>query len=301
MVTGGAGFIGSHIVDLLVERGCRVLVVDNLSAGREDNLNPGAEFSDLDVCSRRIIPLVNKFKPEAVIHQAAQVSVPRSVESPFNDARVNILGTVNLLEACRLAGVRKMIYASSAAVYGEPEYLPVDEKHRLRPLSGYGLSKYTGERYLELYRQMYGLRYTVLRYANVYGPRQDARGEGGVVAKFIDRLQKGKPPLVFGDGRQTRDFVYVRDVAGANLAALSQGDDQVLNVGTGEPTGINKLAELLKDIAGCRGKVEYAPRRRGEIVHSCLANQRIKRHLSWQPRWNLEQGLKETYEAASKR
>ncbi|MBO8137678.1 MAG: NAD-dependent epimerase/dehydratase family protein [Desulfotomaculum sp.] len=295
LVTGGAGFIGSHIVDMLVEQDYRVLVVDNLSTGREDNLNPRAEFSSTDICSRELIGLVGKFRPEIVIHQAAQVSVPLSLKNPVDDAMINVLGTVNLLEACRLAGVRKIIYASSAAVYGNPVYLPVDEKHPVKPGSGYGLSKHTCERYLELYRRLYGLEYTVLRYANVYGPRQDGFGEGGVVAKFIECLRRGASPVIYGDGRQTRDFVYVKDAAGANLAALSAGDNRVLNVSTGNPTSINKLFSLLKDIAGFPGEAVVSPPRPGDITDSCLDSTLAAEKIKWKPRWTLKQGLMETY------
>ncbi|MTI80559.1 MAG: NAD-dependent epimerase/dehydratase family protein [Firmicutes bacterium] len=295
LVTGGAGFIGSHIVDMLVEQGYRVLVVDNLSTGKLDNLNPGVEFINLDICSIELIKVVADFQPNAVIHQAAQVSVPVSIEQPADDARINVMGTVNILEACRLVEVKKIIYASSAAVYGEPEYLPVDEKHPIKPMCGYGLSKHTGERYLKLFHDLYGLKFSVLRYANVYGPRQDALGEGGVVSKFVERLQQGFPPVIYGNGQQTRDFVYVKDVASANIAALFSGDNQVLNVSTNEPTSVNKLVNLLKDIAGFSGEAEYMQPRAGDIVHSYLSNKKIKEQLNWRPRWTLELGLKETY------
>lgn len=295
MVTGGAGFIGSQIVDLLIERGNRVLVVDNLSTGSERNLNPEAEFSPMDICHPELANLVARFRPQVVIHQAAQVSVPLSIKDPLHDARVNVLGTLNLLEACRLAKVIKVIYASSAALYGEPQYLPVDETHPLNPMCGYGVSKFTGERYLDAYCSMYGLGYTVLRYANVYGPRQDALGEGGVVAIFLNRLLKGEAPVIFGDGEQTRDFVYVKDVATANVVALTSGQGQILNVSTGQPTSVNHLFEILKEITGYSGQPVYALPRTGDIVHSYLNNEAAKVHLKWQPQWNLSRGLKDFY------
>jgi UDP-glucose 4-epimerase len=221
MVTGGAGFIGSHVVDMLVSAGYRVSVVDDLSTGRFENINPGVNFYRVKIEGDDFGRVVERERPDAVIHHAAQVDVARSMNEPLKDAGINVLGSVNLLENCRRYRVGKVIYASSAAVYGSPAYLPVDEGHPVAPQSPYGVSKHTVEHYLRIYQEVYGVRYTVLRYANVFGPRQDASGEGGVVAIFIDCLLKGKRVKIFGDGRQTRDFVYAGDVACANLAALN--------------------------------------------------------------------------------
>ncbi|WP_031514065.1 NAD-dependent epimerase/dehydratase family protein [Desulfofalx alkaliphila] len=292
LVTGGAGFIGSHIVDLLIEQGHSVLIVDNLETGSEANLNAKARFIKLDICHRKLAAVVDKFRPEAVVHQAAQVSVQRSLEDPVHDVRVNIEGMVNLLEACRLAGVRKVVHASSAAVYGEPQYLPVDVRHPLKPMCGYGVSKRCGELYLEAYCMLCGLQYTVLRYANVYGPRQPVTGEGGVVALFLNQMRRGLTPLIFGDGLQTRDFIHVRDVAAANVAALTRGNRQILNVGTGKATSINQLFALLKKITGYRGRPQYAPPRKGDIRHSYLSSWETQVALGWEPVWSIEQGLK---------
>lgn len=296
LVTGGAGFIGSHIVDALVEAGCRVAVVDDLSTGRFENVNPGVNFYRLAVEGDGFEEAVAREKPDVVLHQAAQVDVQRSLREPVADARINILGAVNLLEACRRHNVGKVVYASSAAVYGNPAYLPVDEGHPAVPQSPYGVSKYTVEHYLRVYAEICGIRHTVLRYANVYGPRQDATGEGGVVAIFVDRLLKGEPPQIFGDGEQTRDFVYVKDVAAANLAALRRGDGMVLNVGTGAGLSVNGLFRALKKITGSGLTPEYRPPRPGDITHSRLANAKARAALDWRPRYSLEEGLRETVE-----
>lgn len=296
LVTGGAGFIGSHIVDALLKAGHEVLVVDNLSSGKKENLPPEVPFYQMDITDPGIAGIFEAARPQAVIHQAAQVAVPVSLRDPVFDARVNIIGTLNLLEAARRVKVGKMVFASSAAVYGNPNYLPVDEDHDLRPLSGYGISKHTVERYLEAYQELYGLSWTALRYANVYGPRQDAQGEGGVVAVFIDKLLHNQRPQIFGDGEQTRDFVYVKDVAAANVAALSAGDNQILNISTGKASTVNELYSLLKQTIGSALEPEYAPPRPGDIVHSYLDNSKAVARLNWQPQYELARGLKETVE-----
>ncbi len=295
MVTGGAGFIGSHIVDLLVEEGHRVCVVDDLSTGRLENLNPGVNFYRIGVESPELAGVVAREKPDAVIHQAACAAVPRSLEDPLYDARVNVSGTINLLEACRRAGVGKVVYASTAAVYGRPGRLPLSEEDSTLPISPYGVSKLAAEHYMRLYGELYGLRYTVLRYANVYGPRQDASGEGGVVAVFASRLARGEQAYIFGDGEQSRDFVYVKDVARANLLALERGDGCTLNVGTGVPVTVNALFWALVRAFGCRGMAPaYGPPRPGDIPHSCLAPQKARAVLGWSPSVGLEEGLAET-------
>jgi len=300
LVTGGAGFIGSHIVDLLVEDNCRVAVVDDLSTGSFENVNAGVNFYHLKVEEGGLEEAVAREKPEVVLHQAAQVDVQRSLREPLADAEINILGSVNLLEACRRHGVGKVVYASSAAVYGNPAYLPVDEAHPVAPQSPYGVSKHTVEDYLRIYRENYGIDYTVLRYANVYGPRQDASGEGGVVAIFVDRLLKGEPPRIFGDGEQTRDFVYVKDVAAANLAAFRRGDGMVLNVSTGAGLSVNGLFQALKETTGSGLAPMYRPPRPGDITHSRLANAAARQALEWRPRYSLAEGLRETVEYCKK-
>lgn len=294
LVTGGAGFIGSHVVDLLVKKGFRVSVVDDLSTGRFENLNPRVTFYRIGVESPDLRVAFDLERPGAVLHLAAQVNVQRSLEEPQADAEINILGTINLLEACRRFEVGKVVYASSAAVYGSPAYLPVDEKHPVEPQSPYGASKYIVEHYLRMYQKAYGIRHTVLRYANVYGPRQDATGEGGVVASFVNKLFLGEAPKIFGDGEQTRDFIYVADVAAANLAALHRGDGMILNVSTGARLSVNELYRILKKITGSALDPESRPPRPGDILHSCLANEKAREALGWSPLYGLEEGLRET-------
>ncbi|MDK2888474.1 MAG: UDP-glucose 4-epimerase [Thermoanaerobacter sp.] len=297
LVTGGAGFIGSHVVEQLAAGGATVAVLDDLSRGSLANLPPGVSLYHGDIRDKVFVrETLEHFRPRVVVHQAAQVDVRTSLDDPARDAAVNIEGTIHLLEACRQAGVEKVVYASSAAVYGDPLYLPVDEGHPVRPLAGYGISKHTVEHYLQVYRALYGLDYTVLRYANVYGPRQDATGEGGVVAVFTRRLLRGEDPCVYGDGEQTRDFVYVGDVAAANLAALRKGGGQVLNVSTGRATTVNELLRLLQGITGAKIKARYCPPRPGDIRHSYLACDLAQKILGWRARTDLATGLKLTVE-----
>jgi len=294
LVTGGAGFIGSHVVDLLVQSGCRVSVVDDLSTGRFENINPRVNFYKHDIRDQYMEETLVREKPEAVIHLAAQADVQRSLKAPRADAEINILGTLNLLTACAVCGVGKVVYASTAARYGNPCRLPLDESHPARPQSPYGVSKYAVEHYLRVYREVYGINYTVLCYANVYGPRQDASGEGGVVAIFIDRLIKGESPHIFGDGEQTRDFIYVKDVAAANMAALSRGGEGVFNVGTGAGSSVNHLFRELKKITGSALEPVYQPPRPGDITPSYLANENTCASLGWRPRYSLVEGLRQT-------
>lgn len=292
LVTGGAGFIGSHIVDHLLEEGHDVSVVDNLSSGKEDRIPAQVTFYRTGLRDAALPQAISDFRPECVVHQAAQVNVSRSVEDPFCDADTNVLGTLHLLEQCRRFDVRKVIFASSAAVYGEPVALPIDEQHRIGPLSPYGVSKLTVEHYLSVYRSLYGLEYTVLRYANVYGPRQDAHGEGGVVAIFAHRIAHGEGVVVHGNGDQTRDLVYVADVARANGLALHAGDGEIINVSFGQETSINELLAELGAAAGREIRAEYGPPRSGDIFRSLLANDRARHVLGWTPRVTLREGLR---------
>jgi UDP-glucose 4-epimerase len=301
LVSGGAGFIGSHVVTSLLEAGGRVSVVDDLSSGSRDNLPPGVAFYETDLTDPSLSEILLREKPEAVVHLAAQPAAPRSLADPCFDATVNITGTVNLLESARRAGVRRVVYTSSAAVYGDPLYLPVDEAHPVQPLSPYGASKYAAEVYLATYRRLYGIEGVTLRLANVYGPRQDVAGEGGVVAVFCRRLLAGEPPEVFGDGEQTRDFIYVADVVNAVLAALRAGAGEVLNIATGEGTSVNELLRFLQRVSGRKAQAVYRPARSGDIRHSVLSPQRAKTVLSWAPRYRLADGLRETYAALESR
>ncbi len=295
LVTGGAGFIGSHVVDSYVHAGHAVVVVDNLTTGKRKNVNPAAAFYEMDIRDEALAEIFAAEQPDVVNHHAAQASVPLSVSRPLYDAEVNLLGSLNLMEQARRHGVQRVIYASTGgAVYGEPAYLPCDEAHPIRPLSPYGASKHAVEHYLQLYRQLHGLGYTILRYANVYGPRQDPHGEAGVVSIFTNQMLAGQPATVHGDGQQERDFVYVGDCAQANLAALEQQRDGIFNIGVGAGTTINALFDQLAAITGYAHERGHGPTRAGDIYRSYLDAGRARRELGWQPRFDLEQGLRAT-------
>ncbi|WP_328793750.1 NAD-dependent epimerase/dehydratase family protein [Heliomicrobium undosum] len=298
MVTGGAGFIGSHVVERCIARGDEVLVIDNLSTGKRENIPEKAAFFHLDVAGDEIREVIAREAPEAIIHLAAQVDVQVSLRKPLDDARTNILGTINLLEACRQSGVKRVIVASSAAVYGDPVRLPVDEDHPLAPANAYGISKHTPEHYLQLYRELYGIVGVALRFANVYGPRQDAAGEGGVVAIFTERLLRGHAPMIYGDGEQTRDFVYVDDVVDAMLmvldAKIEQLDHSVYNVSTGQATSVKALFKQIRELVGADLSAQVAPARAGDILHSYLDSSRIEDAVGWRPKTPLRQGLAQT-------
>ncbi|MBP1156510.1 MULTISPECIES: NAD-dependent epimerase/dehydratase family protein [unclassified Paenibacillus] len=294
MVTGGAGFIGSHIVDALIESGHKVHVIDNMTTGNHEFVNPKAVLHPVDITGDRLGAVFEEAKPDIVIHHAAQIDVQTSINQPLFDAKVNILGTISILEQCREHGVRKLIYASSAAVYGPPDYLGVDEQHPLRPISFYGISKHTPEHYIEAFAQLSGMDYTILRYANVYGIRQDPKGEGGVVSIFVDRLLQGQQTVIFGDGEQTRDFIYVKDIVSANLAAFERGSRGIYNIGWNQQTSVNELLKLMSELCGKPFAPQYMPQRIGDIIHSRLDNTAAKKQLGWEPRFSLRSGLSET-------
>jgi len=297
LVTGGAGFIGSHVVDLLSAEGHQVTVVDDLSTGREENLNPGAHFYQLDIRSPELEDLFATEKPEVICHHAAKANVRESMEDPLLYAEVNVLGSLNLLELSRKHGVGKFVYISTAgAVYGEPQYLPVDEDHPIRPLDPYGASKHHVEHYLYVYQVQYGLSYTTLRYPNVYGPRQDPRGEAGVVAIFAHRMLQNRELVINGSGEQERDFVYVRDVAVSNLLALERGNGRTYNLGSGVGTSINEIFCRLKTITNYQGNAVHGPAKPGEVFKTRLDASQAHKELGWQPRVSLEDGLKRTAE-----
>ena len=295
LVTGGAGFIGSQLVNALLIMNFRVAVLDNLSTGKRERMKSTVVFYQGDIRNREFVTeVVEKEQPEVIYHLAAQVSVLESLKDPVGDAQTNIVGTLNLLDLAVQHKVKKIIFVSSAAVYGTPKYLPVDEAHPADLLSGYAVSKYTVEHYLAVYKNLYGLDYTVLRYSNVYGPGQLAGTEGGVVAIFIQHILDGKPPVIFGDGEQTRDFIYVQDVVAANLSALKEGSGRVINVSTGQPTSVNAVYKLLQVMTGNGTHGIYHSARPGDIRHSVLANTLAKQVLAWQPAYTLEEGLSET-------
>lgn len=294
LVTGGAGFIGSYIVDLLIQEGAKVTVLDNLSTGVVGNINPKASFVKMDIRDENLKKLLLEERFDYVIHEAAQTSVAHSLEEPSYDCDVNIRGMVNLLEACRLSGVKRIVFASSAAVYGDTEEFPIREDFAQAPLSFYGESKLTGERYLDLYYKNFGLEYVVLRYANVYGLRQGHGGEGGVISIFLKRLFAGEAVTIYGDGSQTRDFVYVKDVARANLKALfTERANCVYNISTMKETGIQKLALLLGRTAKRNVQLRYGQKREHDIVRSVLDNRKAQVDLHWQVKYTLQEGLAE--------
>jgi UDP-glucose 4-epimerase len=295
IVTGGAGFIGSHLVDTLISLGHDVYVVDNLTTGQRRFVNPAATLHVLDVRSPDLKDWIMREKPDVVFHQAAQVDVLQSIRDPMHDTSVNVLGTVNLLQACCEASVGKFIYASSCAVYGDLQEELTKEDSVTSPISYYGISKLTPESYIRVFHQLYGLPYTILRYANVYGPRQTAKGEGGVVAIFLNRLKDTLPLLIHGDGEQTRDFVYVKDVVKANIAAIHRGDNETVQVGTATRTSVNTLVATMEGIHGSAIPTGYGPKRPGDIQHSCLDNSKARAVLGWVPAYDVKQGIRETY------
>lgn len=296
-VTGGCGFIGSHVVDMLMNDGYEVFVLDNLTTGSLANLNPKAELLVADINNKIEVDMFfRNVMPDAVIHLAAQIDVQTSMTEPAFDARTNIMGTIDLLDICKRHGVKRFIYSSSAAVYGEPEYLGIDEKHPTKPESYYGYSKLVPEKYIRMMSENAGMTYSILRYANVYGPRQKTEGEGGVVAIFTDRMKRNEKCKVFGDGEQTRDFIYVKDIAKANLMALKNNDNFTANVSTAKPLTINELFKIMAQVYGYTQKPEYKPARKGDILHSWLSSDKIKNQLSWCADYTINEGIQEMSE-----
>ena len=296
-MTGGAGFIGSHVVDAYVDAGFEVAVVDDLSTGRRENLNPQAVFYELSIVDDLVGDVFADFKPAVVNHHAAQTSVRRSVADPAGDAEINITGSLKLLELVRAHGVKKFIFASTGgAIYGEPEYVPQDENHPVRPMSPYGAAKASAETYLNCYGRMYGVPGAILRYANVYGPRQDPFGEAGVVAIFGRQMINGERPTINGDGGQTRDFVYVGDAVAANLAATSSDFTGAANIGTGVETSVLALFGLIKEVAGASLDPEFGPAKPGEQRRSVLDAGTAAAAFGWRPRTSLADGLRRTVE-----
>lgn len=296
LVTGGAGFIGSHVVRTFLDAGHEVLIVDDLSSGKQENVPEGVRLVLADIRSETAVEAVRTFKPEVFCHHAAQIDVRRSVADPLYDTEVNVLGTIRLLMACRDAGVRKVLFASSGgAGYGEPDgYARPDEDHPLRPVSPYGAAKMSIDLYLRVFREQYGLDYTSLRYANVYGPRQNPHGEAGVVAIFLDRLLTGKTAVINGDGCQTRDYVYAGDIARANLLALEKGGGLAINIGTGVETDVNTLFRLLQELTGNGQREVHGPPSAGEQRRSVLENRLASEALGWYPSVSLAEGLANT-------
>ena len=295
MVTGGAGFIGSHIVDSLVNEGYEVVIVDNLNTGARQNINPKARFYEVNICSPELARVFESEGPQIVCHQAAQTIISRSVADPLFDANVNILGSINLISNCLRYGVKKIIYASSGgAVYGEPKHLPANEKHPVDPLSQYGASKHTVEHYLHLYWLQYGLEYVSLRYSNIYGPRQNPAGEAGVIAIFTSQMLCGEQPTIFGKGDKTRDYTYVSDIARANVLAIRAGKTGIYNLGTGVETSDRQIFDMVAQNLGYKGDPNFAQVRKGEIYRICLDSSKAKAELGWQPLTSVKDGIAQT-------
>lgn len=294
LVTGGAGFIASHVADALIARGDRVTIIDDLSSGSRNNVNPKAKFEQLDIRSPQAADLVLAMRPDAIVHHAAQISVSRSVRDPQFDADVNIFGSLNLIRVAAQVGCRFLFASSGGAMYGEADVLPTPETYPAAPSSPYGVSKLAAEQYLRSFSIQHELDYAALRYSNVYGPRQDAHGEAGVVALFTTALLHGHEPTIHGDGLDTRDYVFVGDVVRANLLALDSPESGHFNVGTGRETNVNELFKLLCRLTGSEVPDLHGPRRAGDLHNSCLDAGLIGRVLGWKAEVELAEGLELT-------
>ena len=294
IVTGGAGFIGSHAVDHLINDGHKVLVIDNLSTGKLNNLNHKADFENIDITDSRISDVIKAFDPNVISHFAAQTSVSISTNNPILDANSNIIGSMKVFDAMNETECRNFIYINTGgALYGDPEYLPLDESHRINPISPYGLSKWTAERYLLMQKKPYQ-HVKTLRLSNVYGPRQDAFGEAGVVSIFSNKMLSGESVTIFGDGKQTRDFVYVEDVVEAFKQVIKKDETFSVNISSGKTVSINELYELMSEI--CRNSISpnYESVRYGDLMHSVLSNKLASELFGWTPRVDLVEGIKRT-------
>jgi len=297
LVTGGAGFIGSNITDAYISAGHSVIIVDDLSSGAIENVNPKAKFYKLDIQSPDIETIFKDHKIQVINHHAAQMDVRRSVADPRYDASVNILGMLNTLELGVRYGVRKVIFASTGgAIYGEQDYFPADEQHPLRPLSPYGITKLATEKYLFYYQAVHGIQHVILRYANVYGPRQNPHGEAGVVAIFVSKMLDDQQPIINGDGKQTRDYVYVDDVVKANILALAHSSSDTFNIGTGRENDVNTVYTIVKKHTGSRHAEKHGPAKIGEQLRSVIDHAKAKQVLGWSPTVPLEEGLRRTVE-----
>ena len=302
LITGGAGFIGSHIADAYIAEGHNVIIVDNLSGGVLENINPKAKFYQLDIRSEKLEDVFQKEKIDIVNHLAAQMDVRRSVADPKFDASVNVLGGLNLFESARKHRIKKIIFSSTGgAIYGEQDYFPADEEHPMRPLSPYGITKLCTEKYLFFYKAVYGINHIILRYANVYGPRQNPHGEAGVVAIFCNKMLKGEKPIINGDGKQTRDYTFVGDVVKANLLALKHDGSAIYNVGTSIESDVNKLFYELRNHLNPSCPEQHAPAKAGEQQRSVISFKKIEQELGWHPTVQLDEGLRLTAEYFKKK
>ncbi len=295
LVTGGAGFIGSHLADAFLANGHEVAIMDNLVTGQRENINPAATFYEMDIRDDAVREVFASEKFDVVCHQAAQMDVRKSVADPRYDAEVNILGTLNLLQASVATGVQKFMFASTGgAIYGEQVEFPASEEHPTWPVSPYGISKLSCEKYIYYYSQENGLKFALMRYANVYGPRQNPHGEAGVVAIFTKKLLSGEQPIINGDGKQTRDYVYVGDVVSANLRALEYPESDYFNVGTGQETDVNTIFQLINEAVGAYSQEVHGPAKPGEQRRSVLSFEKARRKLGWEPEVPIEKGIEQT-------
>lgn len=296
LVTGGAGFVGSHIVDSLIEKGHEVVIIDDLSTGKKENLNEKANFYEADI-TENIYPIFQKENPEIVIHAAAQVMLRKSLEDPLKDSKINILGTINILEACKKSNVKKIIYTSTGgARVGEPESLPVSEDHPLSPCSPYGISKHTAEHYVWMYHELYDLDYLIFCFGNVYGPRDDPKCHR-VTCLFADHMLKGETPTIFGDGNQTRDFIYVKDLADFIVRSIEKNPEHKLfHLANGDQIKVNEIFEILKEIIDFKGEAKHIEGIKGEVKDMVLDTKLVKKELGWKPVKSFEDGLRETVE-----
>ena len=302
LVTGGAGFIGSHVVEAYISAGHDVIVIDDLSSGVKENINPKAEFHQLDIRSADIEQVFQRHKIDVVNHHAAQMDVRRSVADPKFDASVNVMGGLNVFEAARQHGVKKIIFSSTGgAIYGEQDYFPADEEHPVRPLSPYGITKLVTEKYLFYYKEVHGIEHVVLRYANVYGPRQNPHGEAGVVAIFAKKMLQGESPVINGDGKQTRDYTFVGDVVKASVLALNYPGSSIFNIGTGLETDVNELFRILRGWLSPNCAENHGPGKQGEQRRSVISYKKIERELGWKPLVDLSEGLRLTAEYFKKK
>ena len=297
IVTGGAGFIGSHLADNLIKEGHKVVIIDNLSTGGKKNINTKAKFYKIDICDSHISEIFKKEKPKIVFHFTAQIDIRKSIDNPIEDAKVNILGSINILENCRRFKVKKVVFASTGgAIYGDADIVPTPESYPAIPLSPYGIAKLTIENYLNYYYKIFGLQFIVLRFANVYGPRQNSKSEAGVIAIFCDKILHGNQPTINGDGKQTRDFVYIDDAVEAIVLAMKTKKIGIFNIGTAKETDVNTIFNLIKKESGLNYKAIRAPAKKGEQERSCLDYSKAKEDLGWRPKYNLEKGIRETIE-----
>jgi len=303
LVTGGAGFVGSHLVDRLIKENHKVVVIDNLSTGRKINLNKKAKFYKIDICSPRISEIFKKERPQIIFHYAAQIDVRKSVENPIEDAKINILGSLNIIQNFISINQpnqpksvsKKFIFASTGgAIYGDADVIPTPENYPAKPLTPYGITKLSIEKYLDYYYKIFGLPFISLRLANVYGPRQNSKGEAGVVAIFIDKMLTDKQPIINGSGQQTRDFVYVSDVIEVNILAMKKNKVGVFNIGTAKETDINTIFRKLKKMTNSKCRKVHGLAKFAEQKRSCLDFQKAKKELGWKPKYSLEKGLETT-------